>query len=59
MYTNAQYFAPSGIVNSIRVDINGATSFVPLDPENTDYTNIMALVAAGELVIAPAETTNG
>ena len=59
MYTNAQYFAPSGIVNSIRVDINGVTSFVPLDPANTDYANIMALVDAGELVIAPAEATNG
>jgi hypothetical protein len=34
---------------------NGVTSFVPLDPANTDYQNIMALVAAGELTIAPAE----
>ena len=55
MYTNAQYFdsnikAPAGI----RCDINGVTSFVPLDPANTDYANIMKLVAAGELTIAPA-----
>jgi len=50
MYANAQY-----VFESIRVDINGVTSFVPLDPANTDYANIMALVAAGELVIAPAE----
>jgi len=54
-YTNAQYIAVSGQNTSIRVDINGVTSFVPLDPANTDYANIMALVAAGELVIAPAE----
>lgn len=56
MYSNAQYYntmmaSPAGI----RVDINGVTNFVPLDPANTDYRNIMALVEAGELVIAPAE----
>jgi hypothetical protein len=55
MYTNAQYMAFSGANVSIRCDINGVTSFVPLDPANTDYQNIMALVAAGELTIAPAE----
>jgi hypothetical protein len=55
MYTNAQYIAQYGVNNGIRVDINGVTSFVPLDPANTDYANIMALVAAGELTIAPAE----
>lgn len=55
MYTNAQYMAPYGINQSIRCDINGVTSFVPIDPANTDYANIMALVAAGELTIAPAE----
>jgi hypothetical protein len=51
MYSNAQYTK----YNNIRVDINGGTSFVPLDPANTDYANIMALVEAGELTIAPAE----
>ncbi len=56
MYTNAQYSPdPTGKPVGIRCDINGATSFVPLDPANTDYQNIMALVAAGELTIAPAE----
>ena len=55
MYTNAQYIAFNGVNNDIRVDINGVTSFVPLDPANTDYQNIMALVAAGDLTIAPAE----
>lgn len=53
MYTNAQYFGNSTI--SIRVDINGATSFVPLDPANTDYANIMKLVDEGKLTIAPAD----
>ena len=55
MHTNAQYIAFNGVNTSIRVDINGVTNFVPLDPANTDYQNIMALVAAGELTIAPAE----
>lgn len=55
-YTNAQYYNdPFGNPEGIRVDINGVTSWVPIDPANTDYQNIMALVAAGELTIAPAE----
>jgi hypothetical protein len=55
MYTNAQYMAVNGVNNAIRVDINGVTSFVPLDPANTDYANIMALVEEGKLTIAPAD----
>lgn len=55
MYTNAQYIAFNGVNTTIRCDINGVTSFVPIDPANTDYANIMALVADGELTIAPAE----
>jgi hypothetical protein len=55
MYTNAQHIEVSGQNTGIRVDINGLTSFVPLDPANSDYAAIMALVAAGELTIAPAE----
>lgn len=57
MYSNAQYQKSpfSDEVNNIRVDINGVTSFVPLDPANSDYQNIMKLVEAGELTIAPAE----
>lgn len=51
MYTNAQYLNDK----MIRVDINGVTTFVPVEPSNTDYAAIMALVEAGELVIAPAE----
>lgn len=55
-YTNAQYYNDMlGNPASIRCDINGVTSFVPLDPANSDYQRIMALVAAGELTIAPAE----
>jgi hypothetical protein len=55
MYSNAQYVASSGVNVGINVEINGIMSFVPLDPANTDYANMMALVAAGELTIAEAE----
>jgi len=56
MYTNAKYYKDViGKESCIIVEISGLTSFVPLDPANTDYANIMALVAAGELTIAPAE----
>jgi len=56
MYANAQYYNDmSGNLAGIRVGINGVTSSVPLDPANTDYQNIMALVAEGKLVIQPAE----
>lgn len=56
MYDNAQYIKDmAGNLAGIRVDINGITSFVPLDPANTDYQNIMKLVEDGEMTIAPAE----
>ena len=55
MYSNAQWVDYMGQHQSIRVDINGVTSFVPLDPANTDYENIMKLVDEGKLVIEPAE----
>ena len=55
MYTNAQYIAFTGVNINIRCEINNVTSFVPLDSTNTDYINIMALVDAGELTIAPAD----
>ena len=55
MYTNAQYITDlGGQVCGIRCDINGVTSFVPIDETNTDYAAIMALVAEGKLTIAPA-----
>lgn len=55
MYDNAQWIDQNGHHTMIRIDINGLTSFVPLDPANTDYQNIMQLVAQGKLVIAPAD----
>jgi len=58
MYTNAHYIVFNGVTTSIRCDINGVTSFVPLDPANTDYANLMQLVAEGKLTIAPVEGAN-
>lgn len=56
MYTNAFWcYDNQGNKIGIRVDINGVTSFVPIDLANTDYQNIMALVAEGKLVIQPAD----
>lgn len=57
MYNNAEWVVENGNHIMIRVDIDGVASFVPIDPANTDYQNIMQLVEKGELVIAPAEET--
>ena len=55
MYTNAKYTTDNlGDVSGIMVDINEITSVVPIDTMNGDYNEIMRLVDAGELVIAPA-----
>lgn len=55
VYTNAQYYNGSdGKLAGIRVDIYDVTWFVPIDPANTDYANMMVLVAEGQLTIAPA-----
>ena len=58
-YSNAAYVnAPlTQTTSCIRCDIDGVASFVPLDPANTDYANIMALVEANKLTIAAAEST--
>ena len=50
-YTNAAYANPEN--TTIRVVISGATSFVPCAPGNSDYAAIQALLASGELTIAP------
>ena len=53
---NAKYFKDrSGQVTGIVVEINDVLTFVPLDPANTDYQNIMKLVEEGKLVIQPAD----
>lgn len=60
MYANAKYYKDTATAETIgiMVEINGVASFVPIDPANTDYEKVMALVGAGKLVIAPAEGGN-
>jgi hypothetical protein len=57
-YTNAQYFDGIGGTTpkvAINVQIDGLQSYVPCVVANTDYANMMVLVAEGKLVIAPAD----
>ena len=55
--TAAQYMANSitGINASIRATIDGQELFVPLDPANRHYAEIMRQVEADELTIEEAE----
>ena len=55
--TNAQYIRDPlyDRINAIKVNINGQVMFVPLDPANSDYAEMMRLVEAGELTIEEAE----
>ena len=53
--TSAQYVALEGNSSSIRATIDGQEMFVPLDPSNRHYAEIMRQVEAGDLVIAEAD----
>tara|TARA_Y100000114_G_C11590474_1_gene245530 strand:+ start:429 stop:602 length:174 start_codon:yes stop_codon:yes gene_type:complete len=54
--TKAQYATDlDGNVNSIRATINGEVWVVPLDPDNTDYAEILKQVKEGKLTIKDAE----
>ena len=53
--TFAQYLAFEGDNTSIRATIDGQEMFVPLDPDNRHYAEILRQVEAGELVIQEAE----
>ena len=55
--TTAQYMSDpvSNEVSSIRATIDGQELFVPLDPANRHYAEIMRQVEAGELTIQEAE----
>lgn len=53
MYNNATYYVNhSGVRTAILCDIDGISSSVPIDPNNSDYRKIMELIDAGELTIA-------
>ena len=56
--TSAQYVTNiiNGQNDSINAIINGQMIFVPLDPANRHYKEIMRQVEAGELVIQEADS---
>jgi hypothetical protein len=54
--TSAQYYSDfGGNQAGIKVTIDGQELFVPLDPSNRHYVEIMRQVEAGTLVIQEAE----
>jgi len=56
--TKSQYIADingSGENVSVKATIDGTEMYVPLDPDNTHYAEILRQVAAGELTIADAD----
>ena len=55
--TSAQYVKDitTGQNNSVKITVDNTTLFVPLDPANRHYAEIMRQVEAGELTIQPAE----
>ena len=65
--TNAKYFqgivinkddgsvSADGVNQGVVASIDGVTMHVPLDPDNTDYAEIMRQVDAGTLTIEDAD----
>ena len=55
--TSSQYVSNtlSNEVSSIRATIDGQEMFIPLDPANRHYSEIMRQVEAGTLVIQEAD----
>jgi len=53
--TSAQYIADEGTNVSVKATIDGTEMFVPLDPANRHYAEIMSQVEAGTLTIQEAE----
>ena len=53
--TSAQYRSLEGTNDSIRAIIDGTEMFVPLDPANRHYAEILRQVAAGTLTIQDAD----
>jgi len=43
------------VVGTVKASINGQEMFVPLDPANRHYAEILRQVAAGTLTIAAAD----
>ena len=54
--TLAQYIAINGVNDNIKATINDIVCYVPLDPANRHYAEIMRQVEAGELTIQEADS---
>ena len=56
-YTNAQYSKDhlGDKVSSIKIKHEGSNLYIPIDPDNTDYQEVMEQVKAGTLTIKDAE----
>ena len=60
IFKNAKYHKaplnnPDNKNTVVKATINGVESWVPMDEDNTDYTEILRQVDAGELTIADAD----
>ena len=53
--TLAQYLEFEGNNSVVEATIDGTKMYVPMDPANRHYAEIMRQVEAGELTIADAE----
>ena len=53
--TSAQYLQNQNTNDAIEAVIEGVTVYVPIDPTNRHYAEIMRQVEAGELTIQDAE----
>ena len=54
--TNAQYFNDGeGVQDGVKATIDGTEMFVPFNPANRHYAEIMRQVEAGELTIQEAD----
>jgi len=54
-FSLAKYIATDGSNTSIEVVVDGTTMYVPLDPANRHYAEIMRQVEAGTLTIQDAD----
>jgi len=56
LITNAQYLKnDKGELDTVRGSIDGETMFVPLDPNNRHYAEILKQVKEGTLTIKDAD----
>ena len=52
---SAQYIASDEVNTTVKATIDGQIMFVPLDPDNTHYAEILRQVDAGTITIEDAD----